>query len=515
MNSAHFAIDGKTERIGYLPGALPYALAAVMALTCGAGTAVAQNEEEADNMRLVGHDDLQARSAYQPVIHQQDRQWIAYVGHHNGEMVNPLTGVMERNGTSIVDVTNPRQPRYLHHLPAEGDPNVPDDGGAQMAQICTGDQLPGAGDDGTVYLLRTNANFAQEIWDVTNPEAPEHVSTIIEGLDGTHKNWWECETGIGYLVVDLQGFGFATDRGLQVYDLSDPANPVFIRNFTPPEVAPGAPPSEREFSLHEPTVLGDRVYLGYGTSSDGVCQILDNDKLLEGDPEAADPFAPTEENLLFPQIGRIDMPGFMGCHTFWPLIGVEIEEFEPFEGGSPRDFAVAVNESTANQCQEFHQMVYFLDITDPAFPWPVSNYHVEEDEGMFCDRGGRFGAHSMNWSFTPVFYGKLIFVSYFNAGARAVDVRNPYHPKEAGFYIPATTANTDPRCIEVNGVEECKIAIQTNNVEVDDRGFIYLADRANTGLHVVELTGKARKIADLPSSKKDDRKDGDRKHASR
>jgi hypothetical protein len=108
MNSAHFAFDGKTERIGYLPGALPYALAAVMALTCGAGTAAAQNEEEADNMRLVGHDDLQARSAYQPVIHQQDRQWIAYVGHHNGEMVNPLTGVMERNGTSIVDVTNPR-----------------------------------------------------------------------------------------------------------------------------------------------------------------------------------------------------------------------------------------------------------------------------------------------------------------------------------------------------------------------------------------------------------------------
>ena len=41
-----------------------------------------------------------------------------------------------------------------------------------------------------------------------------------------------------------------------------------------------------------------------------------------------------------------------------------------------------------------------------------------------------------------------------------------------------------------------KIAIQTNNVEIDDRNFIYLADRANTGLHIVELKGKAKKIID-------------------
>jgi hypothetical protein len=35
-------------------------------------------------------------------------------------------------------------------------------------------------------------------------------------------------------------------------------------------------------------------------------------------------------------------------------------------------------------------------------------------------------------------------------------------------------------------------AIQTNNVELDDRGYIYLADRAGTGMHIVKLTGAAR-----------------------
>jgi hypothetical protein len=40
--------------------------------------------------------------------------------------------------------------------------------------------------------------------------------------------------------------------------------------------------------------------------------------------------------------------------------------------------------------------------------------------------------------------------------------------------------------------------IQTNNVEVDDRGYIYIVDRANNGMHVLELTGPAREAANFP-----------------
>src|SRR5215467_2286578 len=68
---------------------------------------------EAKNMRLVGFDNLQARSAYQPIAYQQDGRWIAYIGHHGGAALNKQTGVMENNGTSIVDVTDPTRPRYL------------------------------------------------------------------------------------------------------------------------------------------------------------------------------------------------------------------------------------------------------------------------------------------------------------------------------------------------------------------------------------------------------------------
>src|SRR2546430_7443984 len=57
-----------------------------------------------------------------------------------------------------------------------------------------------------------------------------------------------------------------------------------------------------------------------------------------------------------------------------------------------------------------------------------------------------------------------------------MDVRDPYAPREAAFYIPATTERTAERCV-TNGTRSCRVAIQTNNVEADERGLVYLADR--------------------------------------
>src|SRR2546427_2992496 len=89
---------------------------------------------EARDMELVGHDDLQGRPAYQPTIFKQGGRFIAYVGHHGGKARNPLTGVEEDNGTSIVEVTDPARPRYLAHIP--GASGGSEQGGAQMARVC-------------------------------------------------------------------------------------------------------------------------------------------------------------------------------------------------------------------------------------------------------------------------------------------------------------------------------------------------------------------------------------------
>jgi hypothetical protein len=142
-------------------------------------------------------------------------------------------------------------------------------------------------------------------------------------------------------------------------------------------------------------------------------------------------------------------------------------------------------------------MVWFVDVTTEKRPMVVSNFNVPDASGQFCQRGGRFGAHSSNESMDPVFYKKVAFISWFNAGVRAVDVRDPYSPKEIGYFIPSITAATDKRCVKVDGKDRCKTAIQTNNVETDSRGYIYIVDRANTGLHILEVTGEARTIAGM------------------
>ena len=156
-----------------------------------------------------------------------------------------------------------------------------------------------------------------------------------------------------------------------------------------------------------------------------------------------------------------------------------------------------VDEAILNECAEPRQMVWFADVTVENRPMIISSYTVPEASGHFCERGGRFGSHSSNESMAPVYYKKMAFIAFFNAGVRALDIRDPFQPKEVGYFIPAIIDKTDKRCIKVDGKDRCKVAIQTNNVETDARGLIYIVDRANTGMHILELGGEARQVAGL------------------
>jgi hypothetical protein len=461
--------------------------AIALALAALAGVACA---EEALNVRRVGFHDLAARSAYQPTVKQQGERWIAYIGSHGGRSFNPLSGALEENGTSILDVTDPRAPRLLFHIPGEHGREVPgrETGGAQMTRVCAGAELP-KGDRAKTYLLRAFGDSREETWDVTVPERPVLLAQFGE-LRSTHKNEWECKSGIAYIPGSHDAF--RATRVTHVYDLSDPAKPVFIRAFGLPDQlrdAKGYQPGQIHGALSA-WPAKDRVYFGYGTNARGVAQIVDRGKLLNGSRE------PTAGNLLAPQIARIDLPEFMGAHTTFPLLGLEVADFKPAEK-RVRDFLVIVNENNTTVCNEPRQMVYFVDITDERRPLGVANYDVLESSANFCSRGGRFGAHASNENMTPVYYKRLMFFSWFNAGVRVVDVRNPYRPREVGYYIPERTAKTDVRCADEEKKTGCVPVIQINNVEVDDRGYIYAVDRANTGLFILELTGEAHAIAAL------------------
>ena len=442
---------------------------------------------ESKNMRLVGMHDLQGRSAYQPVIHRQGDRWIAYVGTQRGRGVavhNPLTGVNEGSGTFIIDVTDPTRPATLFHIP--GDRTNPTKvSNAQMVRVCDR--------GGERYLLRSAGDTRHEVWNVTNPTAPRFVVTVADGLKSIHKSWWECDSGIAYIVAEDPAW---RTRGTKIFDLSNPSAPVFIRDFGLVGQEPGSQVEPVPAAIHGPISYRNRVYFAYGTGKNGVLQIVDREKLLKGEA------TPTPKNLLYPEVGRLDMPSFWGGHTSFPVLGIEVPDFQSERHGRVRDFVVLPSEINSDgvdcQSQDSRDMVFLIDITDETKPFPVANFQVPESAGNFCQRGGRFGPHAISESFTPIYYKRIVFVSYFNAGVRAMDIRDPFHPAEVAFYIPATTKNTEQRCVKIGEQERCKVVIQTENVEVDDRGFIYMVDDTSTGMHILELTGAARSIANFP-----------------
>src|SRR5688500_19073816 len=81
--------------------------------------------EAAQNVRLVGYNDLQGRTAL-VVTTKSDAangSWV-YVGHHESyrdemPLLNPITGKMEWNGTSILDIADPANPKPAGQHPNE------------------------------------------------------------------------------------------------------------------------------------------------------------------------------------------------------------------------------------------------------------------------------------------------------------------------------------------------------------------------------------------------------------
>jgi hypothetical protein len=480
------------------------------------------------DIRLVGRDDLQARSAYQPVVHAYGERRILFVGHHAGEALNPLSGRLERNGLSILDVTDPAAPKYLAHMPPTG----PDASGTQHVQVCDAGALPRvdgqtvdapAADRAKVYAIRTNGQLSYEVLDVTDPGNPTFVTTIAEtgtssrpnsdrGNRETHKFQWDCATGIAYLNGTPQGW--RVTRVLQAFDLAEPTKPKHIRDFGlggyEPDAA-GEYPAPQIAGLHQPTVVGNRMYLGYNSGDDGVLQIVDRDKFLIGETGGSalvraafsrplvspDSIPPTPAALLYPEVARVDLPSYWGAHTAKPIYGVEIADYADNRDARTRDLLLVVSESETFRCQEPRDVLMIFDITEERHPVSISTFQVPEEPGDFCHRGGRFGPHSFADAYHPAFDKKLVVLSYFNAGVRVVDIRNPFVPVEVARYVPEITASTTESCIEIGGNRECDRQIQTNNVNLDDRGYIYALDRASTGLHILELTGAARAIAGL------------------
>lgn len=490
------------------------------------------------NMRRVGHTDLNGRTAYQPTLHTINGRVYLFVGHFAGTIPAGLPNAgLNNGGTSIVDVTDPDEPKFVTFLPSNAHP--PSTGGSQMVRVCDGGAI---GSAGRYYMLRNTSN-THEVWDVSDPAHPGFVSVIKPStgagvFTATHKNWWECDTGIAYLVAGQSGTGgdgWTTNQHIKIYNLSDPSNPVYIRDIGLVGQNPGSAVTTATSGVHGPISIKNnpstgepvnRIYIPCGTSSNGVFQIVDRLKVLPptlgGTWNGLRPVNPSDDDLRSLVVGSMDMTPTEGAHTSFPIFGVPLKHFQGFTSGSTRDLVALISEETDNHCQGAPHFGYLVDATRTAFtaagaasagenhPMVISTMQVADNSAIpdFCTRGTRFGTHSTNESFYAPYYGKLLFIAYFDGGLRVFDIRDPYHPKNVAYFIPNVTNNTQATNVTINGVVQSFLDVSTDNAEVDDRGLIYIVDRVGGGADILKLTGEAEDIVN-PDNDKEDHDDDD------
>jgi hypothetical protein len=488
------------------------------------------DQETIWNLRVVGYlTDLGCSQSDQEWIEDQNGREIAYIGSGAGTDTNPITGAVEQCGVAIYDVTHPAKPVFLSNI--AGDPAG---GNAPHTFVCSGDTLPSAV-PGNFYLLTHRGNTSKnsgrdEIWNVTDPAHPVLQTTIVSGLNEYHKSFWECDTGIAYLIGNLASNSWQGKEWHDlIYDMSNPAQPKFIREFGLVGAQPSAntataqpcmnapdssncyegasnPPSD----MHQTYSTGTKmnlVFHPYGVGDGGVIQITDRTKLLGGCNPAVNPSAspncatyPTEADLLFPQVSYITMNPTEGGHNATPIFNVPIpEEQQNYLNGQPQSWNIDIVTSEAGgplACEnEAPHDAYIMDITNISTPWPIATLNVPQFPGDFCHRSARFGAHHTTWEIYAPYYGRLAFVSWFAGGLRVWDIRDPVNPREVAYFIQKPTGREIPECgTNFQGQTVCTSEPYMDIVEVDDRGYIYGLDRAGAGVTILELTGAARDV---------------------
>ena len=159
----------------------------------------------------------------------------------------------------------------------------------------------------------------------------------------------------------------------EVFDLSDPANPVKIRDFGLVGQEPGATGTVPT-DLHGPISAGERnrIYFGYGTNKAAWCR-SSTAKADQG-TEGADRREPALSEVVRDRATAV----ITGAHTAVPCSACRWPNSPRTRTARCATLSILVNEQILNECQEPRQMVYFMDVTIEQWPMGVSNFNVPE-----------------------------------------------------------------------------------------------------------------------------------------
>ena len=408
----------------------------------------------------------------------------AYVGHITNK---------EGLGTSILDVSDPKKPRLLSQLPV-GDAHSHSHKARVIGDIMIvnveqnmsaigrkADELPklrkqlrdALGRDPSHKELAEKLGVKEsdipavevmekapynqggfKIYDVSDLTKPKLITHHKTHGRGVHR--FDMDASYAYISTEMPGY---IGNILVIYDIRNPARPEEVSRWWLPgqHLAGGEKPTwpGRQHRLHHTLRVGDRLYAGCWHGGVRVVDVSD-----------------------------IRKPRTIGAYNYHPPFPEPSHTFMGLpKAVDGRQIAIAIDEEDhAHSAEEMakrrgrpHACLWVFDITDVQNLKPLSIFEVSELDSPWSRAApGRFGAHQ----FQEHMKGgdTLVFCAWFAGGLRIVDVANPAAPEEVGFYIPEPAPG--------------KAAPQSNDVDVDARGLIYLGDRYS-GFDILELRRNA------------------------
>lgn len=421
-------------------------------------------EALARNMRLIGHLDLPGGG--QICVAGS----YAYVGH----MAPPY-------GTTIIDVRDPRQPRvvaeirladdrsHTHKVRVAGNLMVTNVEQNQRHAVRRAQRLMEAdpviakrleqsdpADDSKLseamglspsqlrlvrdFQVRPYSEGGFKIWNVSDRSNPRLLSYVRTHGVGVHR--FDLDDRYAYISTEMEGY---IGNILVIYDLSNPEKPEEVSRWWMPgqHFADGETPSWSgyKYRLHHALRCGNELWAAVWFAGLRVIDISD---------------------IRNPRtIGAFDY------HPPFPEPTHTVVKF-PFQIAG-REIAVVADEEHDHVPGQPHAGLWVLDVTRRDAIQPLSMFHLSELDSPYSRAGARFGMHQ----FQERVRDTRLYCAWFGGGLRVIDIADPTLPKEIAYYVPAPCGGQN--------------APQTNDVDQDERGLIYIIDR-NVGFDILECT---------------------------
>jgi hypothetical protein len=255
------------------------------------------------------------------------------------------------------------------------------------------------------------------------------VGTYDFGDIVTHEHRISTDGKTIYATVTTAGLAPpgqpANGPALSVVDVTDLANPKLLTTWDLSQ-EPGMPKSGmHDLDLND---AGTRAYTNSFWNVDGVrhqgLTILDTSEVQDRKPN--------------PKIRRIS------SFNWGPPENFGISHSAQLVTVKGRQYVICLDETMGANAAAPWGWGRIIDVTDEKYPLQISTITLEASEARFADQTNPdkayYGAH---------YFGvddpkntSLLFLSWYSSGLRAWDIRDPYLPKEIGYYIPGARTNT-------------------------------------------------------------------------